>query len=354
MPIYGEMKMEMRLVLIMYNRNFKDLINRIKPIATLVIIILLVIAVIVMSILLAKSEEKSVQTVAQVEETTVTVPVYEEPDFELLFNTDDSAKVFFHDSTFGEVWIPLLKDVPLSPYKDENYKTENGLKYYYEDNELKSIAGIDVSVHQKDINWKKVKASGIDFAMIRVGFTGYQTGESFLDSNYKKNIQGALDAGLDVGVYFFSQAINVDEAIKEAELMLDAIKDYKITYPVVYDWEIIYDDEARTDEMSVNMLTNTTIAFCETVKSAGYTPMIYSSRKQTYLKLDLSRLTDYDFWLAEFNPTTSYRYNYQMWQYSCTGRVDGIEGDVDLNISFVDYGERYRKAHGEEDINEDN
>ncbi|NLP26977.1 MAG: glycoside hydrolase [Clostridiales bacterium] len=331
----------------MYNINLKDLFNRIKPIIAIITIVLLIATIIVLSVLLAKSEQKSVQTATNVEETTETTTFYEEPDFELLFNTDDDAKVFFHDFSLGEVWIPLLKDVPLSPYKDENYKMVNGLKHYYEDDELKSIAGIDVSIHQGDINWEKVKAAGIDFAMIRVGYTGYQTGESYIDSNFKKNIEGALNAGLDVGAYFFSQAINVEEAIREAELMLDAIKDYKITYPVVYDWEVIYDDEARTDGMSVNMLTNATIAFCETVKSAGYTPMVYANRKQAYLKLDLSRLKDYDFWLAEYNPTTSYTYNYQIWQYSSTGRIDGIKGDVDLNISFIDYGERYRKAHGE-------
>lgn len=316
----------------------------------LVVIVLLVISVIVLSLLLAKSEKKSVQTALKVEETTETTPFYEEPDFELLFNTNDDAKVFFHDYSLGEVWIPLLKDVPLCPYKDENYKTENGLKYYYENGELKSVAGIDVSSHQKNINWEKVKAAGIDFAMIRAGYTGYQTGDSFIDSNFKKNIEGALDAGLDVGVYFFSQAITVEEAMREAKMTLDAIKNYKITYPVVFDWEVIYDDEARTDGMSVNMLTNVTIAFCETIKAAGYTPMVYANRKHAYLKLDLTKLKNYDFWLAEYNDTTAYRYNYQMWQYSCTGQIDGIEGDVDLNISFVDYGKRYRKAHGEDEV----
>jgi GH25 family lysozyme M1 (1,4-beta-N-acetylmuramidase) len=286
---------------------------------------------------------KSVITNAKVEET---IPYQDTPEFKQLFNHDDSAKVLFNDSSLGQVWIPLLKDVPLNPYNISNFKTVNGFKQYFEGTVKKSFTGIDVSTHQKSIDWNKVKAAGIDFAMIRAGYRGYQTGDLSLDDNFRQNIEGANNAGIDVGVYFFSQALNVDEAVEEAELLLDVIKDYKITYPVVYDLEVIYDDEARTSEMTVSNLTDSTIAFCELVKKAGYTPMVYSNKKTAYLKLDLSRLTDYNFWLAEFNDTTDYKYYFNMWQYTDKGIVDGIEGNTDLNISFVDYGGKYRKIHG--------
>ena len=130
---------------------------------------------------------------------------------------------------------------------------------------------------------------------------------------------------------------NKEEAVEEAQLVIDNLKNLDITYPVVYDWEIIYDDTARTDDVPVDILTDSCIAFCESVKEAGYTPMIYQNKKTTMFKLDLNRLTDYDFWLAEYNSEPTYYYDFTMWQYTSTGSVPGIEGDVDLNICFKDY-----------------
>ena len=119
--------------------------------------------------------------------------------------------------------------------------------------------------------------------------------------------------------------------------MIDAIAGYNITYPVVYDWELIYGDNARTDKITVEELADSCIAFCERVKSAGYKPMIYQNKSTAMFKLDLPRLKDYDFWLAEYDKKPTYYYDYQMWQYSSTGTVPGINGEVDLNISFKDY-----------------
>ena len=199
------------------------------------------------------------------------------------------------------------------------------------------MLGVDVSVHQENIDWQKVKESGIDFAMIRLGYRGYGSGEAGLDENYAENIQGAREAGIDAGVYFFSQAITVEEAVEEANLVIESLKGLDINYPVVYDWEIIYDDTARTDNVSVDVLTDCCVAFCETIRNAGYTPMIYQNKRTTIFKLDLNRLTDYDFWLAEYGSEPTYYYDFDMWQYTSTGSVPGIEGDVDLNISFKDY-----------------
>ena len=173
--------------------------------------------------------------------------------------------------------------------------------------------------------------------MIRLGYRGYGSGEAGLDENYAENIQGAREAGIDAGVYFFSQAITVEEAVEEANLVIESLKGLDINYPVVYDWEIIYDDTARTDNVSVDVLTDCCVAFCETIRNAGYTPMIYQNKRTTIFKLDLNRLTDYDFWLAEYGSEPTYYYDFDMWQYTSTGSVPGIDGDVDLNISFKDY-----------------
>lgn len=246
-------------------------------------------------------------------------------------------KIYMSDSTFGEIWIPVIEDVPAFSKDKEQIKNRNGRMYYVNNSEVTSQIGVDVSVHQNNIDWDAVKASGVDYVMVRLGFRGYGTGEAGIDDNFVDNVKGARAAGLDVGVYFFSQAVTVDEAIEEAQLVINNLQGLDITYPVVYDWEIIYDDSARTDDVPVDVLTDSCIAFCEAVKGAGYTPMIYQNKKTTMFKLDLNRIKDYDFWLAEYNDEPSYYYDFTMWQYTSEGKVPGIDGNVDLNISFKDY-----------------
>lgn len=240
----------------------------------------------------------------------------------------------------NEYRIPIIPSVPKHNYIWENIVTpKNGLKYYTENGKKTSYEGIDVSSHQKDIDWAKVKAAGIDFAIIRVGFRGYGTGAIVLDDYFTKNIEGALAAGIKVGVYFFSQALNETEAIEEADLVIEQLKKYKnkITYPVVYDAEDISNDTARTDGLLGAQITSNCIAFCEKIKEAGYTPMIYANKRWFLTRLDLTRLTDYDLWHAAYVDAPDTPYMFTMWQYSASGKVDGINGSVDLNISFKDY-----------------
>lgn len=249
----------------------------------------------------------------------------------------DGKKILLSDGTYGEIYLPVYENVPACSLNMDSVISRNGYTFYKENNAVTSISGIDVSVHQGDIDWQKVKDAGVEFAMIRVGYRTYGGGEVKFDDKFAENLKGAREAGIETGVYFFSQATTVDEAIEEADAVLDAIAPYEITYPVVYDWEIIYDDSARTDDVPVDVLTDCCISFCERVRSAGYTPMIYQNKRTTLFKLDLPRLQDYDFWLAEYGDEPTYYYDFDMWQYSCTGKVPGIEGDVDLNISFRDY-----------------
>lgn len=249
----------------------------------------------------------------------------------------DGKKILLSDGTYGEIYLPVYQNVPPCSLDMNSVISRNGYTFYKENNAVASIPGIDISVHQGDIDWQKVKEAGVEFAMIRVGYRTYGGGEVKFDDKFAENLKGAREAGIETGVYFFSQATTVDETIEEADAVLDAIAPYEITYPVVYDWEIIYDDSARTDDVPVDVLTDCCISFCERVRSAGYTPMIYQNKRTTLFKLDLPRLQDYDFWLAEYGDEPTYYYDFNMWQYSCTGKVPGITGDVDLNISFRDY-----------------
>ncbi len=251
--------------------------------------------------------------------------------------TTEEERIYLSDPSLGEMWIPVLKDVPVCSHEPSQTVTRNGLVYYMEDNKITSAVGVDVSSHQGNIDWETVKAAGVDFAMLRCGLRTYGSGLLVPDELFSQNLTDALAAGLDVGVYFYSQAINVEEAIEEANMAIDMIGDNPITYPIAYDWEIVSTDDARTDDVSVDMLTDCTKAFCDTVAAAGYTPMVYQNKRTSLLKLDLSRLTDYDFWLAEYNQEATYYYDYRIWQYRSDGQIPGISGDVDLNICYEPY-----------------
>lgn len=195
--------------------------------------------------------------------------------------------------------------------------------------------GVDVSVYQQDIDWQAVAADGIDFAIIRLGYRGYTEGGLMMDERFEANIQGALDAGLEVGIYFFSQAITPQEAEAEAAFVLNAIEDYQVTGPIAFDWEPITSGQnARTDGLTGEMLTQCAGAFCAKVAQAGYEPAVYFNQDLGYLHYDLRELTDYTLWLAEYDQKPDFYYHFDLWQYTHTGTVAGIEGNVDLNLMF--------------------
>ncbi len=246
-------------------------------------------------------------------------------------------KIHINDSTLGEIWITELDGVSVNKLNNNNFTADSNLKYYNENGKSASTEGIDVSSYSGDIDWKKVKESGIDFAMIRVGGRGYgDSGEMYTDERALEYINGAKAEGIKVGAYFFSQAINTEEAIEEADYVKTILGDIKLDYPVAYDWEIIKDDDARTDNVSASQATECARAFCDRVKENGYTPILYSPSRELYFKYDLSRLADIDIWYCEYANVPTFYYEFSMWQYSATGSVDGIEGAVDLNICFTD------------------
>lgn len=227
-------------------------------------------------------------------------------------------------------------DVEKIGYNPKGFRMRDGFMTYICGSEAEYI-GIDVSAHQLEIDWEQVADAGVEFAMIRVGYRGYETGNLNLDPYFATNMEGALAAGLRVGVYFFSQATDVTEAEEEAAQVLEWIAPYEVTYPVVFDWEPVWEATARTNGVDDETVTECAKAFCEVIGDAGYIPMVYSNRNQAYDVMNLAELSDYDFWLAEYAPEPEFRYHFEMWQYSCTGIVPGIEVPVDLNICLTDY-----------------
>ena len=324
------------------SKKFRKL--RVISLIEAIIIMILSVALIWAVLIRGRGEEQTVPVSAELssvagnnEDEDPEVRTRAVIDKEETFYQLDGKKILLSDSTYGQIFLPVYENVPACSLDMNSIVTRNGYSFYKPGGRITSIPGIDVSVHQGAIDWQQVRDAGVEFAIIRVGYRTYGGGEIKLDEGFVDNISGATAAGLKVGVYFFSQAVTVDEAVAEADAVLDAIAPYDITYPVVDDWERIYDDTARTDDIPVDVLTDSCIAFCERVKSDGYTPMIYQNKGTTLFKLDLPRLQDYDFWLAEYGSEPTYYYDYQMWQYSCTGRIPGIAGEVDLNISFKDY-----------------
>lgn len=251
----------------------------------------------------------------------------EEPD-------PHEGQVYLYDG-FDWVWMTPLEGVPVNTLTEE-YFTANGTEIRYIGTDYDVLRGIDVSEHQLDIDWNRVAQSGVDYAYIRVGRRGYTEGGLFEDPYFAANMAGAQAAGLKVGVYMFSQAVTVQEAIEEARFVLERIAQYNITLPVVFDWEKIHEADARTVDVTMEGRTDCAVAFCETIKNAGYTPCVYFNRNLGYYGYDLSRLTDYEFWFSlPESGFPNFYYAADMWQYSFTETVPGINVETDMNLWFI-------------------
>ncbi len=198
--------------------------------------------------------------------------------------------------------------------------------------------GVDVSTHQGSINWKAVAADGIDFAMIRVGYRGRETGLLNLDKHFTANIKGALQNGIKVGVYFYSQATTKAEAEEEAAFVLQQIAPYKITYPVAFDLELDAAENARANGLTADERSLFAAAFCNIVRSAGYTPCVYGSASFLVDGYDLLTIQNYPLWVAHYADRPGVKYDFALWQYTASGRVDGIGKKADLNICLTPWG----------------
>ena len=212
------------------------------------------------------------------------------------------------------------------------YTGDDGYMHYSDDNIKDTLVGVDLSTF---IDWETLaKNKDIDFVMLRVGYRGYTQGGLMLDSSFEDSKAAVIKYKIPTGLYFFTQAITYDEGVEEANFVLKQIGKMNVKYPIVIDSELIGDSEARGDNASNDERTDGIVGFCETIKAAGYTPMIYASRNMFAQCLDMDRLGDYELWLAHYANVPNFPYKYTGWQYTESGTVDGISGDVDLDLWF--------------------
>lgn len=198
--------------------------------------------------------------------------------------------------------------------------------------------GIDVSKYQGDIDWKKVTVEGIEYAFVRVGYRGYgDSGSLVVDEKLHQNLKGALAQDLKAGAYFFSQAVTKEEAEEEAELVIKELAGYEITYPVAIYIEKIEDQTARQDKLSKEKRTEICKAFCEKIKEAGYTPMVYGDIKTFTDLIDADALNEYEFWLYDTAEDKALAYEPAIWQYSHEGKVSGISTETNLSVSYKEW-----------------
>lgn len=212
-----------------------------------------------------------------------------------------------------------------------------GVKYTFNgDGSLNTgtVMGIDISKHNGNIDWNAVKNSGVQYVILRCGYRGSASGVLVEDQKFKSNIQGATAAGLKVGIYFFSQAVNEVEAVEEASMTLSLIKNYRITYPVYIDVESA---NGRADGISKAARTSVINAFCQTIRNSGYTPGLYANKNWLTEKINTGALGGCKIWLAQYVAAPTYAGRYEMWQYSSRGSIAGIKGNVDLNVSYMGY-----------------
>ena len=263
----------------------------------------------------------------------------------------DPTTVYTPGTKTGETIAYSGLQIPVYAERDrlELYPGEfywEGDRLVYAGSAFDTRFGIDVSAYQnrasanETIDWEAVANDGVDFAMVRIGLRGTSSGAILADAFYKQNIEGAMNAGIETGVYFFAQAITVEEAIEEADFVIKLLEDYDIDGPVAYDWEM-HDSSYRVYGTSPEMATACAIAFCQRIEEAGYTPMIYAGQYVSYMKYDQGAISPYLSWYPEYKTTSSEKlyptFFYQMdyWQFSSSCSIDGIGGKVDANIQFI-------------------
>ena len=230
-------------------------------------------------------------------------------------------------------WITPAEGVAVSGFAEEHFETgDEGLPEYIGE-EYDVRLGVDVSFYQGEIDWEAAAADGVEFAMIRCGYRGSETGAMVVDEQFENNIKGATEAGIDVGVYFFSQSTGAIEAAEEANFVLELIEGWELEMPVAFDWEPL--SGSRAEDIDRDELTASAVVFCEMIQDAGYTPAVYLYRYTGYYEYELERLADYDLWVGALGDWPDFYYEHLLWQFSITGQIDGIPADVDLDYQFI-------------------
>ena len=242
------------------------------------------------------------------------------------------------DGLGGFKWVKDAPNLTVFPYYYDNFTVTDQVPGYRGE-DLTLRRGIDVSEHQQDIDWTQVAASGVEFVILRCGYRTYEAGKLNEDARFREYIEGALDAGLEVGVYFFSQATDIVEAAEEAVFVVNLIADYDVTLPVFFDWEFMGDGfDARTDDMDGKTLTACCLEFAHLIRAAGYEPGMYCYLNLAYDTYDLNQLEDITLWMGDPGTRPIFYFDHSFWQYSFTGTVPGIEVDVDLDAMYMPTG----------------
>lgn len=234
----------------------------------------------------------------------------------------------------------ILSSVPKNDYDLKRDLTREDGELKYRDNKREAVKGVDLSKYNGTVDFNALKNAGVDFAMLRLGSRGYGTGVISLDEKFVEYAQNARLSGIQIGAYFYSQAVNETEAVEEANYIVGAVSGFDIKYPIAIDVEHVSGDEARTDNLTSEERTKIVKTFCDTVKGYGYKPIVYATRDMLISGIDLEDMGDYDVWLSDQNVPTDYPYRFSMWQYDRRGTIDGITGDIDLNLSFINYEQK--------------
>lgn len=248
------------------------------------------------------------------------------------------SDIVARDDAGAYIFKPINFDLKFHNRKTKNVKKLlTGEWEYVENAKTLSHKAIDVSSHQGEIDWKKVAENGVEYAMIRAGIRGYETGKLVEDECVAANLSGAAENGIRTGVYFFTQAITAEEVDEEVEFLLSTIGPYEVKGPVAVDVEPTAEKTGRADALSAKERTDLVVRFCEKVKEAGYTPMIYYNFETAVLLTEVDRLEEYEKWYASYSSELYYPYNYSIWQYTDSGRVEGISENVDLDMVFDEW-----------------
>lgn len=236
--------------------------------------------------------------------------------------------------------------VSINPYLTKNTYDFSGLVYqypimkYYEDSERVSRVGVSVSAEDGEINFGRLKKAGVDFAMIRIGSRGYGSGNLMADDMFYENINKATEAGMDVGVTFYSQAVTTEEALEEAYRVIEGLQGFTIVYPVAFDMEYVKNDTARVQGLSRDQKTEIARTFMDAVQQAGYKVILYGDKEWLIRRVDLSKLISYDVWFSQDEDTPDYPYKFTMWEYTKNAKLDGMSESARLSVCFIDYASK--------------
>lgn len=244
-----------------------------------------------------------------------------------------AGQIYVNDGA-NMVWLTPHEGIEASALHRWHFVTLEEQPWYCGD-AFSVQRGIDLSVFQGEVDWQAVAADGVDFAVIRLGYRGYGKGALQPDERCSAYLDGAHGVGLEAGVYFFSQALTAEEGQEEAQYVLALLEGRTLELPVYFDWEPISAEDSRTSGYDYAHLTDSAVAFCQTIEAAGYEAGVYINRQQGYYHYDLSRIEDYALWVADYNAYPDFYYRFDMWQYTANGQVDGIDIQVDENLLFI-------------------